>query len=151
MARARVNRLFAALGCAAACLGVSACADLPKANPLTPGGVDPNSAVAGEVAAAIAAPGPYPPFSKIPAMPTDVRPPTQWRKDVVAVWSKKRRLDAEAAALTFTLKNSQPWADAERAKIDPAEAKPTSDDATLNAEAFAAEERTRATPPPPPK
>jgi hypothetical protein len=151
MTRARENRLLAALGCVALCLGASACVDLPKSNPLTPGGVDPRSTVAGEVAAAIAAPGPYPTFSKVPAIPTDIRPSTQWKTDVVSVWTKKRRLDAEAAALKFTLNNSLPWADTERAKINMAEAKPVNEDATLNAEAFATEERARATPPPTPK
>lgn len=139
------------LACAALCMMVGACAGMPTVSALTPGGVDPHSSVAAEVAAAIQAPGPYPKFSQIPAMPTDVRPDSEWRQDVVGVWTSKRQLDAEARALKFTLTNSEGWAVAERAKINPADAVPPPLDATLDAETFAAAERARATPPPPPK
>ena len=144
--------LAARLGaCVGLCAALGACASMPAVNALTPGGVDPHSSVAAEVAAAIQAPGPYPKFSQIPAMPKDVRPDTEWRQDVISVWSAKRQLDAEARALKFTLTNSEGWAAAERAKIDPADAAPPPLDATLDAETFAAEQRARATPPPPPK
>jgi hypothetical protein len=139
------------IACAGLCAALGACASIPTVGALTPGGVDPNSSVAGEVAAAIQAPGPYPQFSKIPAMPTDVRPDGEWRQDVVSVWSAKRQLDAEAKALKFTLANTDGWATAERAKINPVDAAPPPLDATLDAETFAAAERARATPPPQPK
>lgn len=154
MAATRTNGLgFGArlVAFAGLCGLLGACANMPSVSALTPGGVDPNSSVAAEVAAAIQAPGPYPRFSQIPAMPKDVRPDTEWRKDVVSVWSSKRQLDAEAKALKFTLTNSEGWAVAERAKINPADAVPPPLDATLDAETFAAAERARATPPPPPK
>ena len=130
---------------------LGACMSMPGVSALTPGGVDPHSSVAAEVAAAIQAPGPYPKFSQIPEMPNDVRPDAEWRKDVIGVWSSKRQLDAEAKALKFTLTNTEGWAVAERGKINPADAAPAPLDATLDAETFAAAERARATPPPPPK
>ena len=130
---------------------LGACANMPSVSVLAPGGVDPHSSVAAEVAAASQAPGPYPRFSQIPTMPKDVRPDTEWRQDVVSVWTAKRQLDAEARALKFTLTNTEGWAVAERAKINPADAAPPPLDATLDAETFAAAERARATPPPPPK
>ncbi len=154
MAATRTNGLiFGArlIACAGLCGLLGACVTMPSVSALTPGGVDPNSSVAAEVAAAIQAPGPYPRFSQIPSMPKDVRADTEWRKDVVSVWSAKRQLDAEAKALKFTLTNSEGWAVAERAKINPADATPPPLDATLDAETFAAAERARATPPPPPK
>ena len=139
------------VACAGLCGLLGACVSMPTVSALTPGGVDPHSSVAAEVAAAIQAPGPYPKFSQIPTMPTDLRPDTEWRQDVVGVWSAKRQLDAEAKALKFTLTNSEGWAVAERAKINPADAAPPPMDVTLDAETFAAAERARATPPPLPK
>ena len=138
------------IACAGLCLALGGCMSMPV-SAFAPGGVDPNSSVAAEVAAAIQAPGPYPRFSQIPAMPKDVRPDTDWRKNVVSVWTAKRQLDAEAKALKFTLSNTENWAIAERAKINPADAAPPPADVTLDAETFAAAERARATPPPAPK
>ncbi len=139
------------IACAGLCGLLGACVSMPTVSALTPGGVDPNSSVAAEVAAAIQAPGPYPRFSQIPSMPKDVRADSEWKPDVASVWTQKRQLDAETKALKFTLTNSVGWATAERAKINPADAAAPPLDATLDAETFAAAQRARATPPPAPK
>jgi hypothetical protein len=129
--------------------GASACAN----NPLALGKIDQTSPVAADVAAAQRAPGPYPSFSRIPPVPTDVRPARAWRVSVYDTWGLKRRTEAEASAIPFVLVpgEAEGWAAAERAKIPAAEMIAPSSDASEQAEAFAAAQRARATPPPPPK
>ena len=145
--RARAVRFAACVTLTAALAG---CVDLPKLNPLTASGVDPDSTVAAEVVAAERAPGPYPKFSQIPAVPSDVRPVAAWRKAVVAEWGVKRKIEREASALPFTLANTEGWAARERSKIPLPETIPPTPNAGEQTEAFAAGERARATPPPPP-
>jgi len=140
-----------AVAAASACACLAACAGAPRLAAFGPGGVDPNSRIAAEVTAAGRAPGPYPRFSRVPSLPTDLRPAADWRPAVVEVWTSKRLLDAQVAALTFTLGDSEAWARAERAKIKAADAAPPPVNAQADAEAFAAVERARATPPPAPK
>jgi len=143
------NGLVRALLVAVAAAGACACAS----NPLAFGKIDQTSPVAADVAAAQRAPGPYPSFSRIPPVPKDVRPVSAWRASVYDTWGLKRQTEVEAAAIPFVLTegDAEGWAAAERAKIPAAEMIAPAADASGQAEAFAAEQRARATPPPSPK
>lgn len=148
--RGRLSRLGSAgltLGAALACGGQA------MANPFAFGPVDANSPVAADVAKAQREPGPYPSFVHVPPVPRDVRPASAWRAAVYETWGLKQSLEAEAAAIPFTLAVGQAgaWAAAERAKIPAAEMTPPPADTAGQAEAFAETARARATPPPPPK
>ncbi|MDR3513519.1 MAG: hypothetical protein P4L73_17935 [Caulobacteraceae bacterium] len=148
--RKRLVRLALCLGAAA---GAAGCAGASRLNPMSVGRIDPNSAVAADIATAERTPGPYPKFSHVPPIPKDVRPATAWRDSVADAWGLKRQSEADAAAIPFTLPVGQAgaWADAERAKIPASEMASPPADAGQQAEAFAAAARARATPPPPPK
>jgi hypothetical protein len=135
----------------AATLAAGGCMSLPKASPLATSPIDPNSPVAADVRAAERAPGPYPRLSALPTMPTDLRPAPAWRQAVLSEWSLKAQTEREAAAVPFTLRNSEAWATQTRARVSPGEAHGAPADAADQAEAFAASGRARATPPPSPK
>ena len=128
----------------------SGCVGLPKQNPFALGGVDANSSIAADVEAASHAPGPYPKIGKIPTTPTDVRSTAAWKSAVDAELQAKQQLEGQAAAIPFTLKNTEAFADATRARISPELATAAPADAQAQAEAFAEAERARATPPPKP-
>jgi hypothetical protein len=134
-----------------AALATSGCAMGTAVNPFTGGAINPDSSVAAEVAAASRAPGPYPRFSQVPAVPTDVRPVPAWRNAVIGEWADKRQTEHEAAALAFTLGETESWAETRRAKIPSNELSGPAADAAGQSEAWAAAERARATPPPPPQ
>ncbi len=152
MKRARQPiRPVLALVLLSAAAGVGGCTNLAKENYFLPGGVDQTSAVAGQVAAAQQAPGPFPRFSQIPPAPTDVRPLTAWRAAIGETLAEKRSVDANNSTYPYTLSNTQAFAEASRARIPPAEATPPAVDATQAAEAYAASQRERAKAPPPPK
>jgi hypothetical protein len=119
-----------------------------KANPLSSGDVDPKSAVAAEVRDAEHAPGPYPRFSRLPTMPTDVRTLAAWRAAIQGEWAIKRQTEQAAAAIPFTLNDSETWAAAARARVSPDMSREAPADTADQSEAFAAAERARATPPP---
>lgn len=123
---------------------------LPKVNPLASGPIDPHSAVAADVRAAERAPGAYPRLSALPATPTDIRPVSAWRQAVLTELAQKAQTEREAAAIPFTLKGSDAWAAQTRARVSPGEAHGAPADAADQAEAFAAAQRARATPPPSP-
>lgn len=120
------------------------------ATPFSAGRIDQRSSVAGEVAKASETPGPYPTFSSVPPVPHDIRPASAWRSAVVGELADKRQLEAEAASIPFILKDSEAWATAERAKIPASELKPVAPGEASDSEAYAAEQRARATPPPAP-
>lgn len=129
------------------------CVDMGKMNPLAVGGVNPESTVSAEVVASQHAPGPYPRFSQVPPPPTDVRSVPDWRTAVVSEWGRKRKTEREAAALPFTLANTdtEAWAERTRAKIPASERSQPAPSVSDQAEAYAASQRARATPPPPPQ
>jgi len=137
-------------------LALAGCVHVPApnvaaVNPFAVSGVNPDSPVSAEVVAASHAPGPYPHFSQVPALPTDVRTVPAWRTAVVSEWRDKRQTEREAAAIPFTLANSEAWAQRTRAKIPSAETSQPTPNVAAQSEAFAAAERARATPPPPPQ
>ena len=129
---------------------VSGCAGAPGEKMFALGGVDSNSAVAAEVTAATQEPGRYPRLNRIPAAPTDVRPASAWKAAVDTEWAEKKQLEASAAAIPFTLNNTEAFAATSRARISPELAQPAPADAEAQAQAFADAERARATPPPKP-
>ena len=133
-----------------AVLALGGCASTPNESAFAMGGVDQNSAVAAEVAAAEQAPGPYPKLNKIPTTPTDVRPASAWKTAVVAEWTQKKQLEAEAAAIPFTLNNTEQYAASTKGRISPELAVQAPADAQAQAQAFADAEHARATPPPKP-
>ena len=139
---------FRATLCLASALLVAGCSALPKEGLFALDGVDPNSSVAAEVREASRAPGPYPHFNKIAGPPTDLRPATAWKPAVVSEWREKKQVEADAAAIPFTLNNSQAYADTTQARISPQLATQAPSDAEAKAQAFAAAQAARATPPP---
>jgi len=122
-----------------------------KNNPFALGGVDPGSPVAPEVRAASASPGPYPRFVAIPAMPKDVRTYQAWKEAVLDEMTLKHQTEAQAAAIPFTLNNSETWAANTRGRVSSQLSQQAPADERAKAEAFAAEQAARATPPPAPK
>ena len=150
----RVPRAFFLL-CAGLALPIAGCVQTRELNPYATTGVNPDSTVSAEVVAVSHVPGAYPHFAQVPALPTDVRTVPAWRTAVVTEWHTKRQTEREAAALPFTLVNTGPasteaWAARTRDKIPPTEAAQPASTAERS-EAFAAAERARATPPPPPQ
>jgi hypothetical protein len=153
MAAAHPNLTCGRLGlvaCVGGALLLGGCANVPSEKLFGMGGVDPNSAVAAEVAAASQSPGPYPKLNKIPTTPTDVRPASAWKSAVVTEWTQKKQLEAQAAAIPFTLNNTEQFAAGDRSKISPQLAVQAPADAEAQAQAFADTEHARATPPPKP-
>ena len=136
---------------AAGALCLAGCAHTAAVNPFAVGGINPDSTVAAEVNAASHANGSYPRFAQIPALPSDVRTIPAWRTAVVSEWGTKRKTEREAAALPFTLANTEEWAQRTRAKIPSGEQSGPTPNVSAQIEAFAAAERARATPPPAPQ
>ena len=146
--RLTVRRAAGLLILAAAAAGLSGCLESGegRSTQLT---ADPNSQVTKDVLYASAHPGPFPKFSDIPKVPTDVPPASAWRAQVADLQRSKARLDAEAAALPPAQSDTEPFAASSRALAKaPVEAAPP--DAEQQTEADAAALRERATPPPAP-
>ena len=123
----------------------------PTKSPFALGGVDPNSAVAGEVRAASGSPGSFPKFTDFPVMPVDVRSASAWKAAVMDETTLKHETEAQAAAIPFTLTGTDAWADKTRARVLAQYSQQAPADARAQAEAFAAQAAARATPPPAPK
>jgi len=138
---------------AAAAMFTAGCANMRDVKLLAVGGVNPDSTVSAEVVAVQHAPGPYPRFSQVPPPSSDVRTGPEWRAAVLSEWNTKRKTDREAAALPFSLANTdtEVWAERTRAKIPAGERSQPAPSVADQAEAFAASQRARATPPPPPQ
>ena len=130
------------LACLAACGLVSACV-----HPFRDAKIDPRSPVAGEVASTIRPGAPFPTFVSFPKVPTDVRPHKQYGQAAGAVEMDAKTLMAATADSTWTLSGTEPFAAQARLDAGP-ELPPPSPDET---EAFAKDQKARATPPPPVK
>jgi hypothetical protein len=135
------------LACAGASSILAACATGSALSSMRPAPVDSRSTAAADVAAASKSPGPYPRFSKVPPVPTDVRPTAGWRAAVLDAAALKRQTEVDVAAVPFTLTDTDAFAATERAKIPPEQTAPPAADAAQDSEAFAAAARARATPP----
>jgi hypothetical protein len=129
--------------------GVCGCDTLAKNNYFLPGGIDQRSPVAAQVTAAGRQPGPYPQFTEIPLVPSDIRSLGGWRVAVGSTLAEKQATDAEIRDHPFTLNDTEGFAAFAQGKIPPQEAAAPIDD-TAAAEAFAASVRGRAKTPPPP-
>lgn len=105
--------------------------------------VDPDSAVAPEVAKMARASTSYPSFNDIPPQPTDMRPPKQYGERARQLTAARDQLDAATAPNTWTLGNTQGFVSQARSQAGPNYTPPAND-----AEAFANTVRKRATPPP---
>ena len=128
---------------ACACALLSACV----ANPWVDGKVDPRSPIAVEVAKSVRADASYPTFQGIPPVPKDIRPHRQYGQDAAQTEKDAAALMAATADSTWTLQNTQDFANAVRADAGPA-LPPADPNATA---AFAKDQKARATAPPPAK
>lgn len=133
--------------CAAGSLLLGACAQLPKADPFPDAPVEAGSPLAAQIAREAAAPGPYPTFEDIPAIPTDVRAPAQWRAAVGELLDERQTLLAETAPSTFALHDTDAFVARTQgdANVQPGDV-PT-DVEIAESEAFARRLRERAIPP----
>jgi len=128
-----------------AIVGLAACA-----SPFTPPPADPASPVAAAANAAAKAStrAERPTFAEIPAIPTDIRTPVQFKKAVGAEKLAAEELKRETAPGTWTLSNTESYAAKARkvAKVPPSDIPTDADRAAT--EAFAKAARDRATAPP---
>lgn len=135
-----VARLAAGAG---ACALLSACV----ANPWKDAEVDPRSPVAAEVAKSVRADASYPTFRGIPSVPKDVRPHKQYGQQAAQTEKAAAALVAATADNTWTLNNTEDFAQAARTAAGPLLPPADPSDTT----AFAKEQKARATAPPPAK
>ena len=129
-------------------VGAGACALLCACvgNPFEDARVDPRSPIAAEVPKAVRADAAYPTFKSIPPVPKDVRPHRQYGQAAAQVETDAKTLQAETAANTWTLSNTEAFAD--QARTDAGPVLPPAEPG--DTEAFAKSQKARATPPPPP-
>lgn len=145
MPSARGNK--SALPVLAAIAGSLALAGCMAHDPFAPP-TDPASAAAQRVNEAAARDLPYPRWSEFPAAPTDVPAPAEFAMRVADAEEAQAILEAQARDLVWTLEDSEGWATSTRAQVDASLAQPAPPDARAQAEAWAAEMRAKATPPP---
>lgn len=131
----------AGLALALGAAGLSGCVG----NPFKQHTVDPASPVAAEVTRLNRHAGKFPSFASIPNPPTDVRPAAQFGRDARKLTDQAAAVVAATEPNTWTLNNTEAFAEAARKsagpKLEPAN--------PADAEAFARGLRERATPPPP--
>jgi hypothetical protein len=127
---------------AAACTLLCGCVG----NPFEDAKVDPRSPIAAEVAKSVHADAAYPTFKSIPPIPKDVRPHRQYGQQAAQIEKDAGTLRAETADSTWTLTDSEAFAAKAREDAGPLPA-PIEPGGT---EAFARDQKARATPPPPP-
>lgn len=130
-----------------ACLGAAALLSGCVGNPFKAAAVDPASPVAAEVAKAARHNTDFPSFAEIPAKPNDVRPLEMFGQAAAEVELARAQLEADTAPGTWTLNDTEGFANRARTDAGPDVAPGDPRDT----EAFAEDLRRRATPPPPPK
>ena len=145
MPSARANKsAFTSLAMAAGSLLLAGClAHDPFAAP-----TDPESAAAVQVNEAAARDRPYPRWADFPAAPKDVPTDQQFAMRVVETEEAKAILEAQARDLVWTLDDTEGWASGARGFVDPNLAQPAPADTRARTEAWAAEQRAKAVPPP---
>jgi hypothetical protein len=114
-------------------------------NPFKDAKVDPASPVAADVTRLTRQAGDFPTFASIPAAPKPDRPVAQYGRDAGSVIASGDALVAATEPGTWTLKNTEGFAETARRQAGPQIEPPKPGDA----EAFAKALRERATPPPP--
>jgi hypothetical protein len=144
----RLGVLFRSAALVGLLAGLTACAS--SISPFTPPPADPSSpvAAAANAAAKDSKDAVAPRFIDIPAIPTDVRTPVQFKKAVGAEKIAADKLKRDTAPGTWTLSDTEGYASKARrvAKV-PAPAAPTDADRAAT-DAFAKAARERATAPP---
>ncbi len=110
--------------------------------------VDPASPVYKDVMESTRHPGPYPKFSDIPKIPTDVRPTSAWAVAVADVRQDKARLDAGVAALPPAAADTETFAANARGEVHAPAAEAPPAETADQTQAYAQSLRARATPPP---
>lgn len=134
-------RLPVSLAAAAACALLGGC----LGSPFGDARIDPSSPVSADVARLTRGDQPFPTFASIPKPPDDIRPLAEYGESAQAVLAAGEALVAATAPSTWTLENTDAFADKAREDAGPQyEGREPGD-----AEAFARELRERATPPPP--
>lgn len=141
--RRQIRPALGLIAGAGACALLSGCVG----NPLADAQVDPASPVASEVARAARTNRAYPTFASIPNPPNDVRPARQYGRDAQAIEQARQDLEQKTAPETWSLTGTDDFAAQARREAGQ-EAAPTPSGDT---DAFAAAQRKRAIPPPPPK
>jgi hypothetical protein len=137
----RRTRLAAKLVAGVAVCGLmSAC----MGNPFEDAKVDPRSPIAAEVAKSVRADAAYPTFRSIPPVPKDLRPHRLYGQQAAQTEKEAKALEAATAEGTWTLNNSETFA--AKARIDAGPELPPAEPG--NTEAFARNQKARATPPP---
>jgi hypothetical protein len=125
---------------------VLACAGAAAAQPaISPPSAPQPSPVTTAAIAGAEARAPYPSFASIPAFPKDVRSVAAWKASVISIKAEGADLVRLIAAEPWTLNNTEAWAADERAIATPPPPVAVGGDT----EAFVAAMRERATPPPP--
>ena len=109
---------------------------------------DPASAAAQRVDEAAAKDRPYPRWADFPAAPAGVPTEGEFAMRVADAEEAQAILQAQARDLVWTLDDTEGWASSARAHVDHSLAQPAPADARAQTEAWAAEMRARATPPP---
>jgi hypothetical protein len=144
---ARHGRMAARALLSRALVGLSACSLTACVHPFRDAQVDPRSPVAAEVAKTVRPSAPYPTFANFPKVPNDVRPRGQYGQAAAKVELDAARLVAATADSTWTIRDTDAFAARVRADAGP-ELPPVTPGDT---EAFAKDQKARATPPPPVK
>ena len=109
--------------------------------------VDPRSPVAPEVAKTVRPGAPYPTFAAFPKVPTDVRPHKQYGQAAAKIETDAQTLIAATADSTWTINDTGDFVD--KARIDAGPELPPV--VPGDTEAFAKDQKARATAPPPVK
>ncbi|WP_312164428.1 hypothetical protein [Phenylobacterium sp.] len=133
------------MGCAASAVLLAGCIS----NPFAQAKVDPNSAVAEDVARMARESRSYPSFADIPPPPARQRPVGSWGKAADQLEVAGAQLDRDTAPNTWTLSGTDRFVARARAQAGPDIG--TDASTTPSSEAFAKELRERATPPPSPR
>lgn len=126
---------------AAGCALLSACVG----NPFEDAKVDPRSPIAAEVAKSVRPHAAYPTFASIPPAPKNVRPHAQYGQAAGRVEKDAANLIAETGDSSWSITNTDAFAAKAQADAGPV-LPPVS---PADTEAFARDQKARATPPPP--
>jgi uncharacterized protein (DUF1800 family) len=129
------------LAVAAGCALVGGCVGSPFGDAR----IDTASPIAPEAARLTRQDAKFPTFADIPKPPTDLRPLPQYGESATQVLAAGQQVIAATQPGTWTLQNTDSFAEKARQDAGPQLEPPTAGDA----DAFARELRERATPPPP--
>ena len=147
----RISRGMRTLLLCAAAATLSACVTVPVVEPYAGAQVDPNSPAAAAIQAQADQRGAWPTFAGIPEIPTDLRTDEGWRTTVGEVEGDRLALLNATAPSTWTLTDTAGFAARMQDLIDFDPGDVPSAGQAAATEAWAAQMRARATPPPRPR